>query len=138
MRWSVERQAKKSQVRAQKNNMERGATIRKQRARRKIRVRSRIFGTAKQPRLSVFRSNRSLYGQLIDDEHGRTLASVSTKKISKTNETKAKQAETAAAELGEKAKTLGITRAVFDKGAYRYHGRVKAFADGIRNAGIKI
>jgi large subunit ribosomal protein L18 len=102
---------------------------------RKRRNRARIFGTALQPRLSVFRSNRFIYTQLIDDEKGVTLASVSSKETRggiKTN-----QAEIVGQLLAEKAKKIGIKKVVFNKGSYKYHGRVKALAEGVRKGGLE-
>jgi len=107
------------------------------RLRRKLRVRSNIFGTATKPRLSIFRSNKFTSVQLIDDENHKTLAAVSSKGLKK----KVKKVE-AAAEVGkmisEKAKALGIKKAVFDRGAYRYHGRVKALVEAARGSGLVI
>lgn len=99
------------------------------------RVRKQIIGLAPQARLNVFRSLSHIYAQIIDDVTGKTLASASSKDL------KAKTKKTdAAAEVGkliaEKAKTAGITKVVFDRGGYRYHGRVKALADGAREAGL--
>ena len=107
------------------------------RLRRKTRTRSRIFGTAARPRISVFRSNRYTYAQLIDDEKQRTIAAASTKELSRG----AKRMDTAC-ELGkllaERAKKSGVTTILFDRGSYRYHGRVKAVAEGVRSGGIKV
>jgi len=106
------------------------------RQRRKTRVRSKIFGTAQKPRLSVFRSLRHLYIQLIDDNAGKTLVSV---KDSEVNE-KGKKSEVAfkAGEvMAQKAAKIGIKEIIFDRNSYKYHGRVKAIADGIRKGGLK-
>jgi len=103
--------------------------------RRQRRTRVRITGTATKPRLSVFKSLRHIYIQAIDDVNGRTLAAVSDKEI----KDKGKPLEIAAqvGELfGNKLKEKKITWGVFDKGAYKYHGRVKALADGVRKSGI--
>lgn len=113
--------------------------INKIRQRRKNRARSKIFGTAIRPRFSVFRSNRFSYVQLIDDEKGRTIASASTKEISVGN----KQKKTPAAQLlgkliAERALAKKIKSAVFDRGQYQYHGRVKSIAESAREAGLKI
>lgn len=106
------------------------------RIRRKNRVRAKISGTAKCPRLSVFRSNRGLYAQLINDETGKTLASVNSGEI----KSKGKKIDVSS-ELGKliakKAQEAKITKAVFDRGGYKYHGRVKALADGAREGGLK-
>ncbi len=106
------------------------------RARRKARVRSKIFGTAERPRLSVFRSNRFTYAQLIDDEKGRTLVSASTRAMKRSK--RMAQALELGRTLGEKAAKHGVKNAVFDKGMYKYHGRVKAVAEGIREKGLKV
>jgi len=107
--------------------------------RRRIRNRATIFGTAKKPRLSVFRSNLYTYAQLIDDNAGKTVVSASTKELAKAKKgKKVDQAKELGALIAEKAKKLDIKEAVFNKGPYLYHGRVKALADGAREAGIKI
>ncbi len=109
---------------------------RQKRARRQRRIRSRISGTADCPRLSVFRGLKHLYVQLVDDETGRTLASVWDGEIKKPG----KKAEIALAVgqlLAEKALAKQIKQAVFDRGGRRYHGRVKAVAEGARAAGLK-
>lgn len=105
------------------------------------RMRNRIAGTAARPRLAVFRSNKHMYAQIIDDAAGHTLVSASTLQkdvsadLDKTNDV------AAAAHLGEvigkKAVEAGITEVVFDRGGYLYHGKVKALADGARSAGLK-
>ena len=104
--------------------------------RRHARIRAKISGTAERPRLSVFRSNRGMFLQLIDDENGKTLVSASMKEV----KTKGKKTEVSL-ELGkilaEKALTKKISAVVFDKSSYRYHGRVKAVAEGARTAGLK-
>jgi len=109
--------------------------------RRKRRVRAKIKGTATRPRISVFRSNKYIYAQAIDDEKGVTLASFSSlvwrkktgKKLRKTEE-----ARLVGLELGKILKEKGITEAVFDRGCYQYHGRVAAVCEGLREGGIKI
>lgn len=106
----------------------------RQRARR---VRAKISGTARRPRLSVFKSNRSVYLQLIDDIAGRTLASVAMKELGAKG-TKTDLAQAAGALLAKKAKDLKIERAVFDRGGNQYHGRVKAVAEAAREAGLQI
>lgn len=98
------------------------------RIRRHKRVRAKIKGTAKVPRLCVFRSNKYIYAQIIDDEAGKTLA------FSKEKFSKAKKAGEV---IAEKSKKLKIEKIVFDRGGYKYHGRVKALADGAREAGLK-
>lgn len=107
-----------------------------QRIKRHKRIRARVSGTATKPRLAVFRSNTSIYAQMIDDEAGRTLCSASdikdTSKVTKS-ETAAKVGK----ELAEKALALGITECVFDRGGFLFHGRVKAVAEAAREAGLK-
>jgi large subunit ribosomal protein L18 len=98
-------------------------------------IRSRVSGTATKPRLSVFRSNKQIYAQLIDDVNGRTLASASSRSISeKIN--KVEIARIVGKSLAEKALAAGITTCVFDRGGYLYHGRVKSLADGAREGGL--
>lgn len=113
------------------------AKINKIRERRKIRVRAKIHGTAEQPRLSIFRSNRFIYAQLIDDMRGKTLAAVSSKEA-KVKGDKKNQAKAVGELIAKKAKDLGIKSAIFDRGAYQYHGRVKALAEAFKEGGIKI
>lgn len=106
----------------------------KKRERRHKRIRARMFGTAAVPRLSIFRSNKYIYAQLIDDEHGVTLASVSDHNIK--GKTKTDRAKETGKALAEKAKTKKITKAVFDRGGFTYHGRVAAVAEGVREGGL--
>ena len=110
------------------------ATKQDLRLKRKSRVRGKISGTADRPRLSVFRSAKHLYAQVIDDEQGKTLASVG----SYGSDARANVA--ACSELGkklaEKCKTLNISSVVFDKNGFKYHGRLKSFADGAREGGL--
>ena len=108
------------------------------RKRIKMRVRKNIDGTATTPRLSVFRSNKSIYAQLIDDLAGTTLlSSASTDKSVKAKGTKTEQANVVGKSLAEKAVAAGITQCVFDRNGYPFHGRVKAFADAAREAGLE-
>ncbi len=120
--------------------MNKAKTQNRIRARRVRRSRSKIFGSKEKPRLAVSRSNRSLSAQLIDDTEGKTLIAVSSRELS--NEERGKKKSDQAALAGEliarKAAKLGITKAIFDRRAYRYHGRVKAFAEGARKAGLAI
>lgn len=114
--------------------------LNKLKQRRKKRTRSRIFGTAEKPRLSVFRSNRFAYVQLIDDRAGKTLVSASTKELPASQIKKipkAKQAELLGEIIAKKALAQKIKTAVFDRGAYTYHGRVKAVAEAARKSGLK-
>ena len=113
-------------------------TVREARVRRHRRVRSKVTGTAERPRLVVFRSNRGIEAQLVDDVEARTLAGVSwlhLKKSFKGNKTA--QATEVGKLLAQRAKEAGIETAVFDRGGYLYHGRVKALADGAREGGLK-
>lgn len=108
---------------------------------RHSRVRARLFGTASRPRLSVFRSLRGMVAQLVDDEKGRTLCFVKSADV-KAGSVEGKSGKVAMSflvgkTLAEKAKAAGITEVVFDRGGYRYHGRVQALADGAREGGLK-
>ena len=98
-----------------------------------------ISGTAVRPRMSVFRSNAQISVQLIDDNAGKTLATVSSlcKEISEKKGTKTEQASFVGAAIAEKAKAAGIESVVFDRNGYLYHGRVKALAEAARNGGLK-
>lgn len=104
------------------------------RARRHKRIRARVSGTAERPRLAVFKSNKFMYAQLIDDTAGKTLAAASDIKGGKG--TKVERSTSIGAELAEKAKALKITSVVFDRGGFRFTGRVKALADAARSAGL--
>lgn len=111
----------------------------KLRLKRKRRVRAKVFGTAKKPRISVFRSLRKTYVQVIDDEKGITLAAVETGKSSaKSKKGKIEAAREAGKQIAEKCAKIKISQAVFDRGGYKYHGRVKALAEGAREGGLKI
>jgi large subunit ribosomal protein L18 len=112
------------------------ATRPAKRLRRRRRVRAKITGTAERPRISVFRSNRGVFAQLIDDTSGRTLAAVNWTEDDLKTLPRMEQATRAGALLAERAKAAGVDSAVFDRGGYRYHGRVKALADGAREAGL--
>ena len=106
-------------------------------ARRHKRVRAKVKGTAKIPRLSVFRSPKHVFLQLIDDDSGKTLVSFDDRLLEdKKKLTKSQKADLAAKRLAELAKEKGIKRVVFDRGGYKYHGRVKAVADGARLSGL--
>lgn len=102
------------------------------------RIRKKIQGTAQRPRISVYRSNRAIYCQLIDDVNGRTLVAASTmdKAVAMTGN-KTEQSKAVGKLLAERAKAAGIEETVFDRGGYLYHGRVKALADGAREGGLK-
>ena len=112
------------------------ATRPAKRLRRRRRVRAKITGTAERPRISVFRSNRGVFAQLIDDTSGRTLAAVNWTEDDLKTLPRMEQATKAGALLAERAKAAGVDTAVFDRGGYRYHGRVKALAEGAREAGL--
>jgi large subunit ribosomal protein L18 len=108
------------------------------RLKRRHRVRAKITGTAERPRISVFRSNRGIHAQLIDDLSGRTLAAVSWTEGDLRGLKPMEQAGKAGELLAERAKAAGVDSALFDRGGYRYHGKVKAFADGVREGGLKV
>jgi large subunit ribosomal protein L18 len=102
------------------------------------RIRTRIKGTAQKPRLSVFRSNRDIYCQLIDDATGTTLAAATSRQAGvKNSGNKVDQAAAVGRAIAAAAQAVGITTCVFDRGGYLYHGRVKAVADGAREGGLK-
>ena len=106
------------------------------RLRRRRRVRAKVRGTAARPRLSVFRSNNGLFVQLIDDEAGVTLAAA---EWTEARDLKSMERAKKVGELlAERAKKAGIERAVFDRGGYQYHGRIKAFAEGVREGGLAV
>lgn len=110
----------------------------KRRKRIHMRVRRKIRGTAQRPRLNIFRSNRYIYAQLIDDLEGRTLAAASSFEKEVANEgNKSEQSAKVGKLLAERAKQAGIENVVFDRAGYLYHGRVKALADGAREGGLK-
>jgi large subunit ribosomal protein L18 len=114
------------------------ATRPARRLRRRRRVRAKVRGTAQRPRISVFRSNRGVFLQLIDDDAGRTLAAANWTEPELRDLPRMEQAARAGALLAERAKAAGIERAVFDRGGYRYHGRVRAIAEGAREGGLAI
>ena len=113
-------------------------TKQERRLRRRRRVRAKVRGTAARPRISVFRSNRGMFLQLIDDDAGRTVAAVTWTEPELKSLPRMEQASRAGALLAERAQAAGVQRAVFDRGGYRYHGRVKAVAEGAREAGLAI
>ena len=108
------------------------------------RIRAKLRGTSSRPRLAVFKSNRFTYAQIIDDESGKTLTAVSdyagkkTSNIKKTKNNKTDKANETGQNLAEVLKKIGIDSVVFDRGGFKYHGRVKALAESLRKAGIKI
>ena len=106
------------------------------RLRRRRRVRAKVRGTAERPRLSVFRSNRGIQAQVIDDVAGHTIAAVNWTEGDLKDLKSMDQAKRAGELLAERAKAAGVESVVFDRGGYRYHGRVKALADGARESGL--
>ncbi len=120
--------------------MNRKKNLNKIRTRRASRTRAKISGTAEKPRLSVFRSNRYVYAQLIDDKKGHTVAGISTFEMKKSagKDPKTVQAERIGEKLAKKALASGVKQAVFDRGSYKYHGRIKAVAEGAKKGGLKI
>jgi large subunit ribosomal protein L18 len=109
------------------------------RARRHLRSRSKIRGTAERPRLVVFRSNRGIYAQVVDDDRGHTLAAASTvEQVEADGDGKIGVAKGVGKLVGERALEAGITKVVFDRGGNRYHGRVAALAEGAREAGLQL
>ena len=107
------------------------------RLRRRRRVRAKVRGTAERPRISVFRSNRGITAQLIDDDAGRTLAAAAWTEPDLSTLAPMDQAHRVGATLAERARAAGIQAAVFDRGGYQYHGRVKALAEGAREGGLQ-
>ena len=106
------------------------------RLKRRRRVRAKVHGSAERPRISVFRSNRGVFAQLIDDDAGRTIASVQWTEADLRSLKPMEQATEAGKLLASRAKAAGIESAVFDRGGYQYHGRVKALAEGAREGGL--
>lgn len=121
----------------------RSRSRREARLRRHIRIRKKVFGTAERPRLVMYRSLKNIEGQLVDDDAGVTLLGLSTLAKSlrdfeaEGDHRLQEQAFAAGKALAEQAREKGITSVVFDRGGYRYHGRVKAFADGAREGGLE-
>jgi len=107
------------------------------RARRHRRIRGKIYGTAERPRLVVFRSNRGIFAQLVDDSNGKTLAGASWVTVKGATGNKTAQATEVGKALAASAKDAGVETCVFDRGGYLYHGRVKALAEGAREGGLK-
>ena len=112
-------------------------STREARLRRHRRIRGKVSGTAERPRLAVFRSNRGIFAQLIDDESARTLAAAGWVQLEKFSGNKTEQAAEVGKQLAAAAKAAGVTACVFDRGGYLYHGRVKALADGAREGGLQ-
>jgi large subunit ribosomal protein L18 len=113
-------------------------TKEKRRLKRRRRVRAKVSGTAGRPRISVFRSNRGLSAQLVDDVGGHTLAAVNWFEPELRSLGKGERTKRAGELLAERAKAAGVSEAVFDRGGYRYHGHVRTFADAIRESGITV
>ena len=112
--------------------------ILKRAQRRKLRVRSHIKRNSDLPRVSVFRSLRYIYAQIIDDATSKTLASCSSLELSEEKGDKKAVAQSVGKELAKRAKKEGVEAAVFDRGSFLYHGRIKALADGLREGGLKV
>lgn len=113
----------------------------KQRTARKARVRAKVRGTSERPRLAVFRSNKFIYAQIIDDVRGVTLAAASSRDPEVVGSGSAKSVDAAAAvgkAVAARAKAANVERVVFDKGWYRYHGRIRSLADAVREAGLEL
>jgi large subunit ribosomal protein L18 len=113
-------------------------TKEKRRLKRRRRVRAKIAGTSARPRISVFRSNRGISAQLVDDIAGTTLASVAWYEPELRGLGKAEATSRAGTLLAERAKAAGVSEAVFDRGGYQYHGHVRALAEAIREAGLTV
>ncbi len=111
--------------------------VQKQARRQRIRykIRKKIVGTSERPRLAVYRSNKYIYAQIIDDRKGHTLASVSSKAVNASG-SRVEQAKTTGKVLAEVATAAGVSNVIFDRGGYLYHGRVKALAEGAREGGL--
>jgi len=106
------------------------------RLRRRRRVRAKVHGTAERPRLSVFRSNRGMFAQLVDDDAGRTLAAAQWTEADVRGLGREEQAKRVGELLAQRAREAGVETCVFDRGGYQYHGRVKALAEGAREGGL--
>jgi len=113
-------------------------TKQQRRLRRRRRVRAKVRGTEQRPRLSVYRSNRGVFAQLVDDDAGRTVAAVNWTEPQLREMNRMEQAKQAGTMLAERARAAGVETCVFDRGGYRYHGRVRALADGAREGGLKL
>ena len=113
-------------------------TPEQRRLKRRRRVRAKVRGTAERPRISVFRSNRGIAAQLVDDVAGHTIAAVQWTEPDLRDLKKSEQSAKAGELLAQRAKAAGVESAVFDRGGYQYHGHVKAFADGVREGGLAV
>lgn len=103
----------------------------------KMSIRRKVSGTAERPRLSVYRSNKAIYGQLIDDLKGHTLVAVSSAEVGLKGNVNVDNSKSVGKALADKAVAAGITDIIFDRNGYKYHGQVKAFAEGAREGGLK-
>ena len=117
--------------------MPRAVTRPEKRKARHKRVRMGVTGLPERPRLSVFRSVRQIYAQVIDDSTGSTLAATSSLKLAEASLTKTQTARLVGAEIAQRARAAGVTRVVYDRGGYKYHGRVKALAEAAREGGLE-
>jgi len=99
-------------------------------------IRSKLFGTKKRPRVSIFKSNRAIYSQIIDDMNGNTIVSCSSSEIKKFGKNNISSCKEVGMKLAEKAKKKGIKNVLFDRSGYLYHGKVKSFAEGAREGGL--
>lgn len=108
----------------------------KQHERRRRRIRAKVHGTAEKPRIAVYKSNQYLYAQLINDEQGHTLASISSRDVKGENDRE--RAQQAGKELADAASKMNISQAVFDRGGFLYTGRIRSFADGVREGGLHV
>jgi large subunit ribosomal protein L18 len=113
-------------------------TPEQRRLKRRRRVRAKVSGTAERPRISVRRSNRGIFAQVVDDVAGKTIVAVQWTEPELRDLPRAEQSGKAGELLAQRAKAAGIESAVFDRGGYQYHGRVKAFADGVREGGLTV
>ena len=113
-------------------------TPEQRRLKRRRRVRAKVTGTAERPRISVRRSNRGIFAQLVDDVSGKTIAAVQWTEPELRDLAKGEQSAKAGELLAQRAKAAGVESAVFDRGGYQYHGRVKAFAEGVREGGLTV
>tara|TARA_Y100001936_G_C15820226_1_gene531283 strand:- start:279 stop:629 length:351 start_codon:yes stop_codon:yes gene_type:complete len=113
-------------------------SINKEKRRLKIRknIRSKISGTGERPRVSIFKSNKAIYSQIIDDTSGSTLVSCSSAEIKKFGKNNIESSKEVGLKLAEKAKKKGIKDVLFDRGGYLYHGKIKSFAEGAREGGL--
>ena len=114
------------------------STPEKRRLKRRRRVRAKVTGTAERPRISVRRSNRGIFAQLVDDIAGTTITAVQWTEPELRELAKGEQSAKAGELLAQRAKAAGVESAVFDRGGYQYHGRVKAFAEGVREGGLTV